>query len=123
MNTRKPLRALWFTLGLLALILGLIGVFLPVFPTTPFLILAAIGFSKSSPRFHAWLMSHPVLSPPIHDWQENGAISRGAKTFAMVGFLGSFGLSLYLGIPALWLTIQIIVVSLAALFILTRPSS
>jgi len=69
-------------IGFLSLVLGIIGIFLPLLPTTPFLLVAAFCFARSSERFHRWLMSHPVLSPPIRDWQERGVIRTGPKLMA-----------------------------------------
>lgn len=69
-------------LGFLSLIIGIIGIFVPLLPTTPFLILTAFLFNQSSPRFHAWLLNHKYLGPPIVDWQKNRVIRPQAKWFA-----------------------------------------
>ena len=60
--------------GHLFLVLGIIGAFLPVLPTTPFLLLAAFFYSKSSDKIHNWLMNHKYLGPPLKDWHERGVI-------------------------------------------------
>ncbi len=82
-------KTVFFSIGLLALILGIAGIFLPLLPTTPFLLLAAICFGKSSKRFHNWLLNHPVLSPPIHDWTERRVIRLGPKIMATLMLSGS----------------------------------
>lgn len=64
---------------------GVVGAFLPILPTTPFMILAAGCFARSSPRLEAWLQSHPVFGPMLRDWREWGAIPRRAKTAAVMG--------------------------------------
>lgn len=59
--------------------LGVIGAFLPILPTTPFLILSAFLFSKSSPRFHHWILSLPFAGQAITDWQTTRVINPRAK--------------------------------------------
>jgi uncharacterized membrane protein YbaN (DUF454 family) len=73
---------LLITLGWFFVIVGVIGAFLPILPTTPFLILAAICFSKGSPRLHKWLIDHPWLGAPIRDWETNRVIRRRNKILA-----------------------------------------
>ena len=82
-------RTLWASGGLAALSLGLAGIPLPLLPTTPFLILAAYCFSKSSQRLHDWLLEHPRFGPPIRDWREHGAIPRRAKIIATAMMAGA----------------------------------
>jgi len=55
-------------LGWLAFATGILGIVLPLLPTTPFMLLAAALFARSSPRFHRWLLAHPWFGPPIEDW-------------------------------------------------------
>jgi uncharacterized protein len=112
----------WFLLGLFAVGCGLLGVVLPLVPTTPFLLLSAYGFSRSSPRFHGWLVQHPRLGPPIRDWYAECAISRRAKSLAMTAILATPAISLALGTPPTVLAIQLVVLACVTLFILTRPS-
>lgn len=77
-DNRIALRAL----GLAATALGLAGAVLPVVPTTPFLLVAAWAFARSSPRLEAWLRDHPRLGPPLREWEARRAIPRGAKVVA-----------------------------------------
>lgn len=69
--------------GVIALGLGIIGIFVPVLPTTPFLLLASALFMKSSPRLYHWLMSHPRLGPYINDFMVNKAIPLKAKVISV----------------------------------------
>lgn len=116
------MRTLWLILGLSFLALGLLGIVLPVLPTTPFLLLAAAAFAKSSPRLHRWLLDHPSLGPPIRNWEEHGAISIGAKRLALTTMAVVFSLSLWLGLRWEILAAQGLLMGVGAAFILSRPS-
>lgn len=76
------LRALWLTAGGVALWLGFIGIFLPLLPTTPFVLLAAFCFSRGSARWEAWLLAHPRLGPLVRDWRATRAVPLRAKQWA-----------------------------------------
>ena len=79
----KSLRPLLFILGWISVILGFIGALLPIMPTTPFLILAAYLFSKSSPKFHAWLLNLPKFGPIIQEWESQKTIKKDVKITAI----------------------------------------
>lgn len=114
-------RYLWLTFGLFSLACGIVGVVLPILPTTPFVILAAFCFGKSSPRLAAWLQAHRTFGPMIADWQAHGAIAPRYKLIAVGMMTAAFTLSVYLGVSPLVLIIQAIALSGAATFVLTRP--
>lgn len=113
----------WMSAGLTSLGLGLIGIFLPLLPTVPFLLLAAFCFARSSERLHRWLVTHPVLGPPIQDWERSGAISMRGKQMATVSMLAVFGLSVGLELRPAILAVQAAVLCATSLFIWTRPSA
>ena len=115
-------RTLWLLLGHLSLVLGIIGAVLPLLPTTPFLLLSALAFSRSSPRLAHWLHEHPRLGPPIRNWREHGVIGRGAKVVVVVAAVVSLSGSLWLAIPWWALVAQATILALVLLFVLTRPS-
>lgn len=115
------MRVAWFGFGALSLALGAAGLFLPLLPTVPFLLLAAFGFARSSERLHNWLLSHPTFGPPIADWRENGAIGRRAKRAATVSILAAFAISLLIGAGLRLLAVQAVVLAAVATFIWTRP--
>lgn len=71
----------WF-IGAVALILGIIGIVVPVLPTTPFVLLAAACWARASPRFHHWLSRHRFFGPIIENWENRRAIPRRAKYLA-----------------------------------------
>ena len=114
-------RLLWQAAGLTALGLGIVGIWLPLLPTTPFLLLAAYCFSRSSERLHTWLVTHRQFGPLIENWNQHGAISRRAKWLSAISMLAVFGLSLAFGASRLVLVIQAIVLGCAATFVLSRP--
>lgn len=116
-----PTRMLWLTLGLASTACGIAGIVLPLVPTTPFLLLAAYAFTRSSPRLHNWLVMHPRLGPPIADWNAHGAIRRGAKFSAVAVMVAAFLMSLLVGLSSTILLIQAVVLCGAATFVLTRP--
>jgi uncharacterized membrane protein YbaN (DUF454 family) len=89
-------KALLRLAGWLALITGLAGILLPLLPTTPFLLLAAYWFSRSSLRLHRWLHNHPWFGPPIRQWQATRSVSRGTKLKALSLLLVSFSVTLLL---------------------------
>ncbi len=99
----------------------MLGVFLPLLPTVPFMILAAFCFARGSERFHDWLVNHPRFGPAIRDWRAHGAISRRGKMFAAGGIALAFGMSILLGVKMWVLMLQAVVLCGVAVFILTRP--
>lgn len=116
------MRLIYVLAGWLAFALGFIGVFLPLLPTVPFMLLAAFCFARGSTRFHDWLVGHPRFGPPIRDWREDGAIRPAAKRAAMAAIAASLLLSLALGVAPHVLAIQAGVLACVSVFILTRPA-
>lgn len=92
---RSPVvRGVYFTVGLLALVAGIAGVVLPVLPTTPFVLLAAACFARSSDRFYNALLNHRIAGPIIADWREHRAMKRKTKQWALLMMALSFGTSI-----------------------------
>jgi len=118
-----PAKTLWLTLGLLATACGVAGIVLPLVPTTPFLLLAAFAFARSSPRLHTWLVTHPRLGPPINDWRRHGAINRRGKLAAIALMAATLGFSVAIGVGAWIILVQAVVLTGAAAFVLSRPST
>ena len=118
------MRAVFFTIGLLATTLGFVGVFLPVLPTTPFLLVAAWGFSRSSPRFESWLLNHRRLGPPLRAWRRDGAIGRRTKIVAVTMMATSFAFLVFSGAAPMAAVIGVgIVLAVCATFVVTRPET
>lgn len=81
-------------LGFLFLFLGLLGIPLPVLPSTPFILLSAWFFSQSSERWHRWLLNSELFGPMIHNWEESRCISRRTKIVALLAMLVAGGASI-----------------------------
>lgn len=77
----------------------MLGLFLPVLPTTPFLLLAAACFARSSRRVHHWLLSHPRFGPILHEWQTYRSMPYRAKRTALLLIALSFGISIVFFVP------------------------
>lgn len=121
MNTIK--RKIYLTIGMIATGLGIIGVFIPLMPTTCFIILAAWAFAKSSPTAYQRLLNNPHLGPKIKDWQEHRIISRQSKRIANISITVSFALSLFIlrdSLIAMSILISLMIALL--LFINSQPS-
>ncbi len=118
------MRSVYFVLGLLFVALGFIGAFLPVLPTTPFLILATACFARSSPRLENWLLSHPQFGPSLRAWRERGAIPRRAKLLAVAGISTGFLLFWLGSAPGPLLMTSVGAFMLVGLvYVLTRPTA
>ena len=116
-----PTRLVWLVVGLAALAAATVGVFLPLIPTTPFVLLAAFAFMKSSRRLHDWLLDHPIFGKLIVDWRQYGAISRSAKIVSIVSMAAVFLLSVALQAPVWVLALQAPVLAVCAWFVGSRP--
>ena len=113
---------MWLLGGLAAVAVGAIGVVLPLLPTTPFLLVAAFAFARSSKRLDRWLREHQTFGPLINNWQRDGSIDRKAKRTAIIVILATPLISWLLEAPLWVIGSQLVVLSASAAFILTRPS-
>jgi len=114
-------RHIWNIAGLVSVALGIIGAFLPIMPTTVFLIIAAFCFARGSDRLHGWLVNHPRFGPPIRDWESHGAIRPAAKRLAVAAIVLSVVFTFAIGLPLWVLGLQAAVLAVVSAFILTRP--
>ena len=101
--------------------LGILGAFLPVLPTVPFILLAAWAAARSSPRLSNWLENHPRMGPHIRDWRRGGVVSRSAKWMATVMMSVAAAIMLAFARP-LWLPLTAIaIMASVAVWLWQRP--
>lgn len=117
-------RITYILLGWIFFGLGMLGVVLPVLPTTPFLLLALWAFSNGSDTLHHWLYTHKTFGPALQRWHQYRIIPLQAKILIVVSMLGSL---IYLGgfSTMSWQLILLIgvVMLIVASYLLTRPST
>lgn len=113
------MRWLYLVAGIVSLALGVVGIFVPVLPTTPFVLLAAACFARSSPRFHEWLLRHRVMGPIIREWEAHRAMPPGVKPWAYAVMAVTFGISIAV-VPALWHRLMLLTIALILAFFIWR---
>lgn len=99
---------MFIALGFATLLLGILGLFLPILPTTPFVLLAAACFARGSERFHRCLMDHHLTGPLVREWYQHRSMPPGAKGWAYFLLAVSFGSSILI-VPTGWLKIVLAV--------------
>lgn len=105
------MRWIFLGIGITALLLGILGIFLPILPTTPFILLAAGCFARSSERFHVFLLGNRVAGPIIYEWCMHRSIPRRIKRWVYLMIVLSFGSSILI-VSALWLKLMLIVMAI-----------
>ncbi|WP_052238245.1 YbaN family protein [Vibrio sinaloensis] len=100
--------------GILSLCLGILGIFLPLLPTTPFILLSSACFMRSSPRFYRWLHQHKTFGPILDNWHNHKAVTTKVKTRGAVYILLSFSFSIWF-VPHFWLKIMLVIMLVALL--------
>lgn len=112
-------RHIFIALGFATLLLGFIGVFLPILPTTPFILLAAAFFARGSERFHSWLLEHRITGPLIVDWYEHRSLRAGVKRWAYLLITISFSSSILI-IEPLQIKLLLLILYLILIYFLWR---
>lgn len=121
---KAVIRSLYLVAGIFCVLIGLIGVVLPLLPTTPFLLVAAFFFSRSSERLHQALLNNRYFGKIIRDWEDNGVIPLKAKILsstmmiAMVSYPLLFK-TFHYGLKAL----VVATVVFALYYVWSRPSA
>lgn len=114
------LRLGYAAVGIAALGLGIVGIFLPLLPTVPFILLAAFCFARSNERWERRLLEHPMFGPHIQAWRRSGAISRKGKAAAALAFAASAVIGLiFLEMP--WAILPTLAALIGGSWVLTRP--
>ena len=116
------LRPVYFAFGVVMVILGVIGIFVPLMPTTTFLILAAWCFARSSRRAEAWILNHPTFGPPVVAWQRSRAIARRHKVMSIGGMATGLAFFTFAARPTWWVAMVVAaVLGGCMIYVATRP--
>lgn len=115
-------RTWWRLLAGGSIFLAVVGAFLPVMPTTPFLLVAAWAAKRGAPELYEQLHQHAVWGPTLRNWRDQRAISARAKSLAVISLSASWLILWFLGAAQILLTVMAVMFICIALFILTRPS-
>ncbi|MEM8843618.1 MAG: YbaN family protein [Pseudomonadota bacterium] len=122
MNTKLKNYLLIFA-GWLSIILGVIGVVVPLLPTTPFILLAAACFAKSSPKFHHWLITHKFFGPIIKNFQNGEGLPKKTKIKIIIFIWVALSISMF-ALSNLWITLILVMIGLfGTAHILRTPTS
>lgn len=105
----SPLKLIYAIAGLIFTATGIVGIFIPGLPTTPFLLLALWCFARSSDRLHNWLLNHKVLGTFIRDYQEKGALPLKLKIISLTTIFMSLALAVWFHEST---TVRIVVITL-----------
>ena len=121
---RQPvIRLLVFSLGWISVVLGVAGIFLPVLPTTPFLLLAAACFLRTSPRFYHWLISHPRLGKYVIYYLDGKGIPLKAKVYTLILMWSTLLTTAFVLVPRVSVQIILPIVGLSvSLYLLRLPT-
>lgn len=116
----RLLRWLLIIVGLVSTGLGIIGIFVPLLPTTPFLLLAAACFARSSERFHSWLVNHNRLGPMIRGYLDGSGIPLRAKRIAIALVWLTLPPSALLLVPPVWAKTLLVLLAISITWYLLR---
>jgi len=118
------LRYLFVALGSIFLGLGVIGVFVPVLPTTPFLLLSAAFYVRSSNRLYRWLLKHKLFGKFIKDFRESKSISLRNKVISILSMSAMLALSVFVFVDELYTRIIILILGVVGFtMILSFPTT
>ncbi|KAE8178869.1 YbaN family protein [Photobacterium carnosum] len=104
----RIIRYVLVAIGWVAVVLGVLGIFLPLLPTTPFLLLASACFMRGSPKLNKWLHQHPQLGPILVNWHQHGAVTSVVKRRGLIMIVLSFTFSIVM-VPLWWHKLMLLV--------------
>jgi uncharacterized membrane protein YbaN (DUF454 family) len=116
LSPNRVVRALWTTAGSIFLGLGIIGIILPLLPTTPFLLLAAYCYLRGSEKMHTWLLGNKWFGEYIKNYQEKRGIPLKVKVWAISVLWITIAISVYFFIQIIWLRIILVVIASAVTY-------
>ena len=117
------MRGFFLALGTVALVLGVLGIFLPLLPTTPFVLLAAACYARGSRRFYQWLLAQRTFGPIVHEWQHHRSIPYKTKLTAVVLMSLTLGTSIVFFVRPVWLKVTLAVMGVGlAVWLYRMPS-
>lgn len=121
---REKLRSFVYTsTGHALLVVGVVGMFIPVFPSTPFVVMAVVCYERGSSRFHVFLVEHKYIGPHLQNWQENRSIPLYVKI--MSTSMIAVGITwTWFTVPSFWAKFLFTLVGASvAAYLLTRPTA
>lgn len=109
--------------GMICVGLGALGIVLPGLPTTPFLLLAAYCFARSSEHFHSWLLNHRWFGSYVRNFEEGRGMTRPAKASTLLVLWLSFGITIVFFVPVVWGQVSMLLLAVAvSTYILRLPT-
>lgn len=105
------MKTICIILGSISLALGILGIFLPLLPTTPFLLLTAALYFKGSPRLYQWLLNHKYFGIYIRNFRENKAIPLRAKIVFLLLMWGTMLYCIFFLIPLVWVKVVMFLIA------------
>jgi uncharacterized membrane protein YbaN (DUF454 family) len=120
---RKLVRTLWFIAGTICVVLGAIGIVLPLLPTTPFLLAAAACYYKSSERMHRWLLNNKWFGEYIRNYQEGKGLTKKTKITALTVLWVTIGFSTVFVLPRLLPAILVLPLQLVMMVVAIAVSA
>ncbi len=112
-KTKKWVKRIIFLGGFISLILGIIGIVLPILPTTPFLLLASAAFAKSSEKFHRWLLNNKILGAYIKNYREGKGLSLKIKLITVSFLWITIIISILFLLKLFWVQVVLIFIAIA----------